>query len=57
MSNIIYLKDILLAKAPKKKSSGRPKLKPFNKDVSPKSLLKSSLVERKMEQKDGMRQR
>ncbi|MBR1735025.1 MAG: hypothetical protein IJ730_06240 [Alphaproteobacteria bacterium] len=46
MSNIIYLKDILLAKAPMKKK-GRPKLKPFYQDVPVKTTLQSSLVERK----------
>jgi hypothetical protein len=46
MSEIIYLKDILLAKisAKKKKKStvGRPKLKPFKYE----RVMKSSLVER-----------
>ena len=55
MSKIIYLKDILLAKAQKKRPSGRPKLKPFNQDAasSTKHVLKSSLVERNS--KDGQR--
>ncbi|MBQ7673999.1 MAG: hypothetical protein IJT36_05690 [Alphaproteobacteria bacterium] len=53
MSNIIYLKDILLAKAPKKK--GRPKLKPFNQGATIKSLLKSSLVERKINKDEQQR--
>lgn len=58
MSKIIYLKDILLAKAPKKKHSGRPKLKPFNVDAKAnRPTLKSSLVEknRKDEQRHGGR--
>ncbi|MDR2794308.1 MAG: hypothetical protein LBB12_00850 [Holosporaceae bacterium] len=45
MSEIIYLKDILLAtakKKDKKSKSGRPKLKPFKYDKK----LKSSLVEK-----------
>lgn len=55
MSKIIYLKDILLEKAPKKKHSGRPKLKPFNQDAAIKPALKSSLVERNC--KDEQRSR
>ncbi|MDR2682178.1 MAG: hypothetical protein LBB29_04000 [Holosporaceae bacterium] len=45
MSEIIYLKDILLVKAKeknKKAKSGRPKLKPFKYDRK----IKSSLVEK-----------
>jgi hypothetical protein len=53
MSKIIYLKDILLAKADKKnkKIVGRPKLKPFKHE----STLKSSLIEKKTE--DGKQSR
>lgn len=55
MSEIIYLKDILLATAKKKKSkSGRPKLKPFKYDKK----SKSSMAERnkkKGEKKDENR--
>ena len=51
MAEIIYLKDILLAKAKEvskviKKATGRPRLKPFRAD---KLLLRSSLVEKKKE--------
>lgn len=50
MSKIIYMKDILLTKAPekkKKKRVGRPKLKPFQKDEVKefRPTLKSSLIE------------
>lgn len=53
MSKIIYLKDILLAKAEKnnKKTAGRPKLKPFKHDSS----LKSSLVEKKRKEDEQQR--
>ncbi|MDR2067750.1 MAG: hypothetical protein LBP41_02050 [Holosporaceae bacterium] len=51
MSEIIYLKDVLLAKICAKKgrrtTTGRPKLKPFKYEKP----MKSSLVERK--KKDG----
>jgi hypothetical protein len=52
MSEIIYLKDILLAKVcakkRKKAAPGRPKLRPFKYEKS----MKSSLVERKKKE-DG----
>ncbi|MDR3187501.1 MAG: hypothetical protein LBT63_03705 [Holosporaceae bacterium] len=53
MSEIIYLKDILLARVcsqrrKKRTSSGRPKLKPFRYERT----MKSSLVERKKKE-DG----
>ncbi|MDR1560850.1 MAG: hypothetical protein LBS23_00645 [Holosporaceae bacterium] len=52
MSEIIYLKDVLLAKTDKNKEKktaiGRPKLKPFKYDRT----MKSSLVERKKKE-DG----
>lgn len=53
MSKIIYLKDILLAKAEKnnKKTIGRPKLKPFKHDLR----LKSSLVEKKRKKDEQQR--
>lgn len=53
MSKIIYLKDILLAKAEKnnKKTIGRPKLKPFKHDLR----LKSSLVEKKRKEDEQQR--
>lgn len=47
MSDIIYIKDILLNKAKEnKKRSGRPKLKPFD-QKSVRMSLKSEKVDRK----------
>ena len=53
MSKIIYLKDILLARAEKnnKKTIGRPKLKPFKHE----SRLKSSLIEKKKKEDEQQR--
>ena len=46
MSDIIYLKDILIEKDSKKKRAGRQKLKPFNQKIASRSRFKSSLAER-----------
>ena len=53
MSNIVYLKDILLEKSNKKnnKSGKRPKLKPFKHDIP----LKSSLIEKNKKKDEKQR--
>jgi len=53
MAEIIYLKDVLFIKPKANKSAKKDEKRPRAKTTRPRSLLKSSLVERKAEDNKG----
>ena len=53
MAEIIYLKDVLFIKPKEKKSAKKDTNRSRMKTTRPRSLLKSSLIERKAEDNKG----